>query len=123
MTSYPRFLYSRAMVQGKALSPSNLHESLRYEIQIYGELDGRWSEWFDGIKISVAYREDYPPLTTLRCPPLDQAKLRGILNKLWDMNLKLYALRLVPAHGANADTADDVATFDTGNYPKPREEQ
>lgn len=107
------------MVQGKALSPSNKSESLQYEIQIYGELDGRWSEWFDGIKISVATYEDHPPLTTLRCPPMDQAKLRGILNKIWDMNLKLYALRLVPTHEASADAADDVSTFDKSNQTQP----
>ena len=111
------------MVQGKALSPSNKSESLQYEIQIYGELDGRWSEWFDGIQISVAYYEDHPPLTTLRCPPMDQAKLRGILNKLWDMNLKLHALRLVPSQPTSADIANDGSTSDTGNQTQPGDEQ
>ena len=111
------------MVQGKALSPSNKSESLQYEIQIYGELDGRWSEWFDGIRIFVAYYQDHPPLTTLRCPSMDQAKLRGILNKLWDMNLKLYGLRLVPTHKASAVTAEDVATFGPGNQTQHGEEQ
>jgi hypothetical protein len=110
------------MVQGKALSPSNQSESLHYEIQVYGELDGRWSEWFDGIKISITHYEDHPPLTTLRCPPMDQVKLRGILNKIWDMNLKLYALHLVPIRASRADTLSDISAKDSGKPTQTGEE-
>jgi hypothetical protein len=111
------------MVQDKALSPSNQSESWQYEIQIYGELDGRWSQWFDGIKISIEDHEDHPPLTVLHCPPMDQAKLRGIFNKIWDMNLKLFSLRLVPTSASSADASDDYSALDTGNQTKPGEER
>jgi len=83
------------MVQEKALSPSSASESSPYEIQIQGQLDDRWTEWFDGIQITIDHSSDRLPLTILNCPPIDQAKLRGILNKIWDMNLSIISVRRV----------------------------
>jgi hypothetical protein len=84
------------MVQGKAQSPSSASESSPYEIRILGQLDDRWTEWFDGIEMTIEHSGDRLPLTTLNCPAIDQAKLRGILNKIWDMNLNLISVRQVP---------------------------
>lgn len=88
------------MVQEKAHSSVTASESSPYEIQIRGQLDDRWSEWFDGIEITIEPSGDRLTLTTLNCPAIDQAKLRGILNKIWDMNLNLISVRRVtnPAH-------------------------
>jgi hypothetical protein len=74
------------------LKPDN---SSPYEIQIQGELDERWSEWFDGIKICVKPSKDHTLLTTIHLPAMDQTKLRGILNKIWDLNLNLVSVRQV----------------------------
>lgn len=64
-----------------------------FVIQIRGELNGRWSEWFNVVKITVERTDDRPPLTTMHCPAMDQAKLRGVINKIWDMNLTLVSVR------------------------------
>lgn len=83
------------MVRKTGLSPSSVSERSPYEIQIQGELDGSWNEWFNAIEMTIEHSSDRLPLTTLHCPAMDQAKLRGILNKIWDMNLNLISVRRV----------------------------
>jgi hypothetical protein len=58
-----------------------------YEIRLQGQLDPRWSDWFSGLTVSV---DD--GLTTLTGPVTDQAVLRGILSKIWDLNLVLISV-------------------------------
>jgi hypothetical protein len=58
-----------------------------YQIQVQGTLDPSWSSWFGGLKVSLD-----GPYTTLAGPVPDQSALRGILNKLWDLNLVLLAV-------------------------------
>lgn len=55
-----------------------------YRIQIEGQLDDDWSAWFDGLAITVEGN-----VSTLTAADLDQAALRGILCRLWDLNLVL----------------------------------
>jgi hypothetical protein len=80
------------MVQGRRRSKADFHTTSPYEIRIHGELDERWSEWFSGIRIHVESSEVGPPQTTLQCPPMDQSRLRGIMNKLWDLNLSIFSV-------------------------------
>lgn len=61
----------------------NQHDSV-YQITIRGNLDPKWSKWFNGMAVSS---QDGSPVTTLTGRITDQAKLRGILNKLWDLNM------------------------------------
>ena len=58
-----------------------------YEIRVQGQLDSRWSDWFSGLAVSV---DD--GITTLTGPVVDQAVLRGILSKIWDLNLVLISV-------------------------------
>ena len=58
-----------------------------YEIRLQGQLDQRWSDWFSGLAVSV---DD--GVTTLIGPVIDQAVLRGILSKIWDLNLVLISV-------------------------------
>jgi hypothetical protein len=68
-----------------------------YQIHVQGELDSTWADWFNGLTIT---REgSNPPLTTLTGPVADQAALRGIVNKLWDLNLALLSLVAVGTNG------------------------
>jgi len=64
-----------------------------YEILVAGQLDHRWSEWFHGIEIQTRYTGSRVSHTLLRCSGIDQARLRGILNKLWDLNLNVVSMR------------------------------
>ena len=70
--------------------------TVAYQIDVQGRLDERWNDWFGGM--TVAYEEG---VTTLTGPIADQAALRGMLSKIWDLNLVLIAVRRL-------ETSDDV---------------
>ncbi len=70
-----------------------------YEIQVQGELDPGWQQWFDGLAVMPNCDPEQMPTTTLTGPVADQAALRGMLCKLWDLNLTLISLRRVEAEG------------------------
>ena len=63
-----------------------------YQIKVRGRLDARWSDWFGGMAIACEVGCDGLPVTTLTGPVVDQAALRGILWKLWDLNLRLISV-------------------------------
>jgi hypothetical protein len=64
-----------------------------YVIQVRGELDRDWQQWFNGFEVAPTAAGVEPVTTTLFGPVADQAALRGILCKLWDLNLTLISLR------------------------------
>jgi hypothetical protein len=63
-----------------------------YQVKVRGEIDERWSDWFNGME--VASEGD---ATTLTGPVVDQAVLRGMLTKLWDLNLTLLSVNPIEA--------------------------
>jgi hypothetical protein len=62
-----------------------------YRIAVEGGLDTRWAAWFEGLTVA----DDGAGHTILTGPVADQAALRGILNKLWDLNLTLVSVRRI----------------------------
>jgi hypothetical protein len=72
-----------------------------YQIRVRGTLDEHWSTWFDGIELTVELSDNHQPLTTLNCLAIDQAQLRGVLNKIWDLNLILVSV--TPIQGVERD--------------------
>jgi hypothetical protein len=68
----------------------NNHPAITYQIRFRGKLDGMWTGWFPGLTISCE-NED-PPITLLTAVVPDQARLRGILNKAWDLNLTVLSI-------------------------------
>lgn len=85
------------MTQRSDKSISDLPVIAEYEIQVMGILDSRWSRWFGDVELMVDHTDEQIPLTTIRCPAVDQVKLRGMLNQIWDLNLDLIAVRRLPA--------------------------
>ena len=69
-------------------------QSKPYEIRIKGHLDARWSDWFDGLTISI---EDTGN-TRLTGHIADQAALHGFLTKIRDLGLPLISLTPVSSH-------------------------
>ena len=59
-----------------------------YKIRVKGHLDGRWSEWFDGLVISNVEGGE----VVLSGEIVDQAALHGALSKMRTLNLPLIAL-------------------------------
>jgi len=67
------------------------------QITVQGVVDATWSEWFSGMDIRTDSGDGEVALTTLTGPVVDQACLRGILNRLWDLNLAIVSVtRLDP---------------------------
>jgi hypothetical protein len=66
-----------------------------YQIRIEGELGEQWSDWFSGMTVAVGNGHAKGRSVTTLTGYADQATLRGILNKLWDLNLVLVSLNPV----------------------------
>jgi len=64
----------------------------RYQIQVRGALDPRWSAWFDQLAIS----HDAEGNTLLAGLVIDQAALYGLINRLRDLGLTLLAVARLP---------------------------
>lgn len=56
-----------------------------YQIRIKGHLDSQWTEWFEGLTITLEDSGD----TLLTGPVVDQAALHGLLKKIRDAGLPL----------------------------------
>lgn len=71
---------------------TNQRESKRpevYEIRVKGVIDGRWSEWFEGLEVSPQPSGE----TILVGPLVDQAALHGLLQKVRDVGLPLISVK------------------------------
>ena len=58
-----------------------------YRITVQERLDDEWSDWLDGTTI-----KNNSGHTTLTSPVIDQSALRGILNRMWDLNLTVLSV-------------------------------
>lgn len=72
-----------------------------YQIVVQGRLDPSWSDWFNGLTISRAGELNCAPATILTGPVVDQPALRGLLARIWDLNLILISVRRI-------DTGDEL---------------
>ena len=71
----------------------NMEQNPIYQIRVRGKLNQQWSAWLVGIAITHDQTGEHGLITTLTGPIVDQAALRGILNKLWDLNLTLLSVK------------------------------
>jgi hypothetical protein len=65
-------------------------EQAVYQIKVQGKLDEKWSDWFNGMTVTLE-----SDITTLTGAVVDQAALRGILDKIWDLNLTLISVNRI----------------------------
>jgi hypothetical protein len=70
----------------------NIREQDRYQIRVQGWIGERWANWFDGMTMVYEGAEDDSPITILSGPVVDQAALRGLLTRIWDLNLTLISV-------------------------------
>jgi hypothetical protein len=68
-----------------------------YQIRIKGHLGPQWTEWFDGLSITLEDNGD----TLLTGPVVDQAALHGVLRCVRDLGLPLRSIfRVEPEQAA-----------------------
>ena len=63
------------------------------EIQVKGQIDQHWSDWFGSFVITHTERGESTLIGTAR----DQAELHGILSKLADLGLELISVTTKPS--------------------------
>jgi hypothetical protein len=64
-----------------------------YQIRIKGHLGPQWTDWFEGLSITLEDNGD----TLLTGPVVDQAALHGLLRKVRDLGMPLIsAIRVKP---------------------------
>ncbi|MHA7156337.1 hypothetical protein [Arthrobacter sp. TMN-50] len=62
----------------------------RYEICLEGQLDSRWSDWFEGFTLT----NGADGLTTLTGPVIDQAGLHGLLRRVGNLGMTLISINI-----------------------------
>jgi hypothetical protein len=83
-----------------------------YRITIKGHLDREWSEWFDGLTITLGNNGE----TILTGAIIDQTALHGVLIKIRDMGLPLLSLNRI-----DSDISDMLTGFPYTHDKKPQE--
>jgi hypothetical protein len=71
-----------------------LNGSTHYQIVVQGELGANWSAWLGDVLFESHCQSSRLNKTTIVGAVPDQAALRGLLNKLWDLNLTLISVNL-----------------------------
>jgi hypothetical protein len=71
-----------------------------YQIRIKGHLGCEWTDWFEGLTITLEKDGD----TLLTGPVVDQAALHGLLKKVRDLGLPLVSVS--PLEHGQADRSD-----------------
>ncbi len=62
-----------------------------YQIRLKGHLGSQWSDWFEGLTITLAEEGE----TLLTGPVADQAALHGVLKKVRDLGMPLVSVNRV----------------------------
>jgi hypothetical protein len=71
-----------------------------YRIEVLGELDAGWADWFrDGQRVSAIDISANCGITTLTGTVADQPALYGLLGKLRDLSLALLSVNRIEASG------------------------
>jgi hypothetical protein len=63
-----------------------------YEVRVRGALDESWFEVPRGVRMTFDAQHG-DGVTTVLAGVLDQAALRGLLTRLWDLNLLVLSVR------------------------------
>ena len=72
-----------------------------YQIRIKGHLGADWTDWFDGLAITLQDNGE----TLLTGPVVDQAALHGLLRKVRDLGMVLLSVMCMQPGQADANAS------------------
>ena len=75
-------------MSNKINSKTDPSQPTLYQIRIKGLLDSQWTDWFEGLAITLEEDGD----TLLTGPVIDQAALHGLLKKVRDLGMPLVSV-------------------------------
>ena len=96
MTGHKR----RRELSNKINSKTDPSQPVVYQIRIKGQLGSQWTDWFEGLTITLEDNGD----TLLTGPVVDQAALHGLLKKVRDLGMPLVSVS--PLEQGQADQSD-----------------
>lgn len=83
-----------------------------YQITLRGTLDESWSGWLSGMRITSSEM-----MTTITGAIADQSALRGILCRLWDLNLDVISVIRV-ADAASEKLSEKLMDYQDTKAPR-----
>ena len=89
------YIHFREWQKSSIMDKPQNHKSQPYQIKVLGSLDESWAEWFLGLSVKTEKDAQGNTVTTLSGQIIDQSELRGILIKLWNLNLSLLSVKQV----------------------------
>ena len=73
---------------------THANQALLYQIRLKGHLGREWTDWFEGLSITLAEEGE----TLLSGPVVDQAALHGLLKKGRDLGMPLVSVNRVQSN-------------------------
>ena len=84
--------HKRYKVMSNKLNPkTDPGQPMIYQIRIKGHLGHQWTDWFEGLTITLEDNGD----TLLTGPVVDQAALHGLLKKVRDLGMPLISVTVL----------------------------
>jgi hypothetical protein len=107
MTNHPASPYTDVMKSDKNTQLKKVDERVLYRIKILREIDRTRIDWFNemGLRVSISFSAE-GSITTLTGHVIDQAHLRSILNKLWDLNFEVIEVSRLETKSSMGDQID-----------------
>ena len=78
-------------------SRSLISRGSRYCIRVIGRLDPAWSEWLQGMTVTIIEAQDQSTVTELCGRLPDQSALMGVLEQLHDCAISVISVECVDA--------------------------
>jgi hypothetical protein len=78
-----------------------------YQIQFLGEISQTRADWFANMDFTSHTNHAGVPITTITGTVLDQAHLRSLLYKIWDLNLEVILVRRIDKLSIKGDKINE----------------